>query len=171
MESEKDLIAYYPYLVYLMCSSKEDGGVIHLSEKSYIDIEEEESLTWKINILKKYYRKCKRYKISFDDQEALDLIRICDASSPKEYEIKLINKVKELGEQAIIDGIHDDWHDRMRKEWYDLMVEAGWEKSKAYRWVYGWNRYLEKYELERYGKYSVQKTLDNKHKLNIMENI
>ena len=47
METEKDLIAYYPYLVTLMCCNKEEGGIIHLSHESYIDSEEREHMEYK----------------------------------------------------------------------------------------------------------------------------
>ena len=31
----------------------------------------------------------------------------------------------------------------MRKEWFELMVENGWDESIAYRWIFGWKRWLE----------------------------
>ena len=73
IETKKDLVAYYPYLVSVMSSNKEEGGVIMLY-KSYIDMEEEKSLTYKLNDLIKYYKKCKRKKIPFDKNEALKKI-------------------------------------------------------------------------------------------------
>ena len=60
IDSQKDLIPYYPYLVAMMSSSKDGYMSVYLSGKSYVDTEEEERLQWRLNQLKKYYRRCKR---------------------------------------------------------------------------------------------------------------
>lgn len=142
IETKKDLVAYYPYLVSTMSSNKEEGGVIRLSQKSYINMEEEESLTYKLNNLIKYYKKCKRKKIPFDKNEALKKINLFSEDYPRQYEIDLVNRVAEFGTKATIENIHDPMHDRMRKEWFDLMVESGWDEDIAYRWIFGWSRWL-----------------------------
>lgn len=142
IQTEKDLVAYYPYLVAAMYSSKEDGGTIRLTSKSYIDIEEEEHLTWRLNDLIRYYKKCKRKKIPFDKNEALKKINLFSEDYPRQYEIDLVNRVAEFGTKATIENIHDPMHDRMRKEWFDLMVESGWNEDIAYRWIFGWSRWL-----------------------------
>ncbi len=139
MESKKELVAYYPYLVTMMFSNKEDGGHIHLSQRSFIDIEEEERLDYKIKDLKKYYNKCKRKKEKFDKNKALE--RILFLGEPEPYEIELVNRVAELGDKATFENLHDSFHDRMRDEWYQLMLDNGWNKWTAYRWVYGWHRW------------------------------
>lgn len=142
IETKKDLIAYYPYLVSAMSSNKEEGGVIRLCQKSYIDMEEEKSLTYKLNDLIKYYKKCKRKKMPFDKNEALKKINYYAGDYPQQYEIDLVNRVAELGTKATIENIHDPMHDRMRKEWFDYMVESGWNEDIAYRWIFGWSRWL-----------------------------
>ena len=147
METEKDLIAYYPYLVTLMCCNKEEGGIIHLSHESYIDSEEREHMEYKLNEIKRYYRKCKRKKQPFDKDEALKLLSWY-GSKPKDYEIAIVDRVAELGENATVEDLHDKIHDHMRKEWLDLMIKAGWDKRVAYKWVYGWLRGFKKWERE-----------------------
>ena len=142
IQTEKDLVAYYPYLVSTMSSNKEEGGVIRLSQKSYINMEEEESLTYKLNNLIKYYKKCKRKKMPFNKNEALKKINYA-GDYPQQYEIDLVNRVAEFGTKATIEDIHDSWHDKMRKEWFEVMVENGWDESIAYRWIFGWKRWLE----------------------------
>ena len=137
MESEKDLIPYYPYLESIMVSNKETGGIIRLHTRSFIDEEEEERLTWRLNELKKYWRRCKRRKEPFSTEEALKKICFFD---PQDYEKKLVTRVAEFGEAAIIEGIHDPMHERMRNELYELMIKYGWPEPQAYRWVYGWER-------------------------------
>ena len=143
MESEKDLIAYYTYGTSII-GWDDDHGVIILSDKSYIDQEEEELLDCRLEILKKYWRKCKRKKIPFDKNEALSRIVWPTDDEPQPYEIELVNRVAELGEAATGENLHDVFHDRMRKEWYELMIENGWDEKRAYAWVYGWRRFLER---------------------------
>ena len=143
METEKDLIAYYPYLVTMMYSNKKDGGTIYLSSESYIDSEEREHIEYKLNKIKKYYRKCKRQKRTFNKEEALRIVSWYD-SKPQDYETTIVNRVAELGEKATTEDLHDPMHEHMRKEWLDLMIKAGWDRFAAYRWVYGWKRYYTK---------------------------
>lgn len=158
MESEKDLVAYYTYGTPFMSGGK-DGGVIMLSSESYIDTEEREDLQWNLKELQKYYKKCKRNKISFDKEEALKKITLF--WPPEDYQIELVDRVAEKGNKATIEGLHTQWHDSRRKEWFDLMVDKyDWDKNRAYRWVYGWNRWYDMLKVEEYGKNTVQVTLD-----------
>ena len=145
MKSKKDAVAYYPYLISMMYSTKDNGGFVHLSSEPFINQEEEEQMEWRLESLLKLYRSCKRKKISFDKEEVIKRICFCP-DCPKPHEIELINRVAELGEKATVDGIHDDMHDRMRREWYDLMLENGWGEDEAYRWVYGFQRWVDKYK-------------------------
>jgi len=143
IETIKELVVYYPYLVPMMSSSKEDGGKIHLSSKSYIDQEEEERLQSKLDELKRYYRKCKRKKTNFDANEAFKLIGIF-ADVPQKYEVELVNRVAELGNEATFEGVHTPAHERMRDKWYQLMIDNGWAEDQAYGWVYGWKRWFDR---------------------------
>lgn len=139
--SEKDLIAYYPYLVSLMCKDKNSGTII-LSEKSFIDSEEKDWLTIIMNNVIKYYKKCKRKKVDFDKQEAIKLIVWPINDEPEDYQIEIVNRVAKYGDKATLDGLHDRIHERMRDEWYQMMVDAGWDKNKAHIWVYGFRGML-----------------------------
>lgn len=145
MESEKDLIPYYPYLESIMISNKNDGGVIRLQTDSFINIEEREWITWRLEKLKKYYRKCKRKHNPYSLEEAQKLICWYE---PQLYEKELIKRVQKFGEKATIDDLHDNLHEHMRKELYELMLEYGWSESEAYPWVYGWRRYFEKNKIQ-----------------------
>ena len=141
MGTKKDLVAYYPYLVATMTCDKKSGGHIYLSGRSFIDQEEAEMMERKLTALKEYRKKCKRDEVPFDNDEAIKLISFFEPYM--DYEKELVKRVEKYGGKATIEGIHDPLHEKMRKEWYDLMVENGWEKWTAYRWVYGWNRWLE----------------------------
>ena len=141
MKSKKDLVAYYPWLIGLMTSNKDTGGVVHLSSESYLDIEERQRIQWAYDEVLRYYKKCKRKKEEFDKNTALELIVWFE---PEPYQIELVNRIAEMGEKATIDNLHTRYHDTLRKEWFDLMVENGWDENTAYRWVYGFTRWLER---------------------------
>lgn len=162
--SEKDLVAFYPYLIISMYSNQKEGGVIRLASEPYIDIEEQEHIKWQLDELIKYYKRCKRRKESFDKEEALNKIswKYWNGDiEPQQYEIELVNRVSEFGLKATIENLHDQMHDRMRDKWYQMMTKKGWNEDVAYRWVYGWHRFFEKLKDERRDKI---KTDDNNSK-------
>lgn len=140
MRDKKDLVAYYPWLITMMWSNKESGGKVHLSDEDYITAEEKERLQWEYDNVVRYYKRCKRKKEEFDKNVALELIVWFE---PEPYQIELVNRIAEMGEKATIDNLHTKYHDSRRKEWFDLMVENGWDENMAYRWVYGFTRWLE----------------------------
>lgn len=159
IDSRKDVIPYYPYLVAIGNGDKDGNRIMHISSESFIDCEEKEWLTNDMNRIKKYYRKCKRNKLPFDDKEAKELIWGFLDGFP-DYKQEIIDRVKEYGEKATIDGIHDRIHENMRKQLYDLMIKEGWEEPLAYRWVYGWSRYLKRCRAEKYGDHTMQEVLN-----------
>lgn len=138
----KDLIPYYPYIVGLMCKNN-DSGTIWLAEESFIDSEERSWLEWDLEYLKRYWKRCKRKKVPWDDAEAKKLISFYNWELP-EHKKQLVERVKTFGKKATIKGLHDPSHDNMRKELYDLMVSTGWDDDISYRWVYGWDRWLDR---------------------------
>lgn len=143
IDFERDAMPFYPYLTTIMSGDKDGNTIIHLSSESYVDTNENEHLSWYLEDIKKYWRKCKRKKIEFNEEEAAKLIMWCNEDLPS-YKEEIIKRVKEQGEKATIKNIHTPLHDYYRKYLYDDMVDAGWDKRIAYRWVYGWQRYWEK---------------------------
>ena len=141
MNEPRDVIPYYPYLVGAMGSSKEDGGNIYLSTRSFVDTEEEKTINWYLQDILKYWRRCKRKKIPFEKEEAHNHIIL---GFDQELENELIDRVALYGDKTSIDGIHLKLHDSYRKELYDDMIAAGFEEDKTYRWCYGWRRWLER---------------------------
>ncbi len=140
IDSQKDLMPYYPYIVAISVGNSDGTQIIHLSEKSYIDSEEEERLTGNLDTLKCYYRRQKRRHEPFDSDEALKKIYFFD-STPEYYKKELVNRVKELGEKATIEDIHIPYCDAMRQRLYEDMVAAGWNDDRAYEWCFGWQRH------------------------------
>ena len=136
----KDLIPYYPYLVAMMVSSQETGGMIYLSEESFVDREEKDQIQCDLDYLLRYWRRCKKNKKPFNEQEALkEITWFC--KEPKEYQIELVRRVEARGDKASIEDLHDDMHDYYRKALFEEMVNNGWEKERAGSWVYGWLRW------------------------------
>ena len=138
IDSQKDLMPYYPYIVAISISNSDGTQIIHLSEGSYVDIEEQERLTWNLDELKRYYRRQKRRHEPFDNDEAMKKISFFDDTP--EYKKELVNRVRELGEKAAIEDIHIPFMDTMRQRLYEDMVAAGWNDDRAYEWCFGWKR-------------------------------
>lgn len=143
IDSQKDLMPYYPYIVAISVSNSDGTQIIHLSEGSYVDIEEEEHLTWSLDELKCYYRRQKRRHEPFDSIEALKKISFFGEfpEVAPEYKKELVNRVRELGEKATIEDIHIPYCDTMRQRLYEDMVAAGWNDDRAYEWCFGWKRH------------------------------
>lgn len=140
----KDLIPYYPYLTSIITSNK-NGGHVCLSERSYVDVAEEERLNSEIDSMKKYYRKCKRKKSEYTIEDAVkNFYGEYGMKSAAEYDIELARRVMECGNKADIKDIHIPYFDSCRDKLYELMIENGWDKDIAYIWVYGTKRFIEK---------------------------
>lgn len=72
IKEARDLIPYYTNLISMMYSSANEQ-VIHLTQDSYIDIEERERLSWRIVQAIKLARKLKRplTEADFDEQNTI----------------------------------------------------------------------------------------------------
>lgn len=159
IKEPKDLIPYYPYLIGMSTRTKDGDMVVHLSEESYIDREEREHLGWRMDEIKKYYRKCKRKFQEFNKEEALSKVWFY-GENPPDYIVEMVNRVATDGNKATIDDLHDPMHEHMRKLHYDLMVEAGWDSDLAYMWVYGFSRWCKKHSKKKYGVLAAQGELE-----------
>ena len=96
-----------------------------------------------LQTLLKYWRRCKRKKVSFDSEEALGYIVWPRDDQPQDFQIELVKRVKELGDKATIDGLHDQIHDLYRKKLFDEMINNGWDRDQSGIWIYGflrWNK-------------------------------
>ena len=131
-----DLIPYFPFLECIGVHSKEKSTVV-LSRKSFVDTKEEEMLTFRLELLKKYYRKCKRNKKSFDQKEAAKNVFFSkNFDGLSEYEKELLNRVDEFGEKATIDGLHMCMHEYYRNRLYGAMRNGGYTDLEAYVWCF-----------------------------------
>lgn len=123
--SMRTLMQYFPYVIAASFSDNEHATVI-LQEESFVDIEEREHLGWILDDVLKYYRKCKRTKKEFKEDEAFEEYKRMNSMVAvwNEEQIKeIINRVKDDGEKTSIYGIHIPYFDSERKRLWDDMAE------------------------------------------------
>jgi hypothetical protein len=124
IESQKDLIPYYAHIVSSAgFDNAERKATVFLTSKSWVDMEEQENLQWRLNSLLRMYNRCKRKKIEFNVDEAVK--EITWNGWNEEPHRELAKRVKEYGKKATIDGIHLKMHERYRQELVDTMIENG----------------------------------------------
>lgn len=143
IDSKKDLAPFYPFLTSMMISSGDEITII-LSSKSFVDIEEAEWLQWKLDDLLRYWRRCQRKEQPFDRDEAERIVSWRTGDKPESHVMELIDRVEELGDKATVEDIHDSMHDMMRKELMDEMIRLGWDEDVAYKWCFGFERWLKR---------------------------
>ena len=128
----KDIAKYYPYLEAVMYGSKDEGSVVILSSDSFIDIEEAEHRQYKINDVLKYWRKCKREKKPFAEEECLEKLWWTKDDSLKE----IVHRIAEKGDKAEFDDIHMPMWEHNRRRWFEEMVNVGYSENEAYNWCF-----------------------------------
>ena len=117
-----DLIPSYPYIIG--CAFYSDGkSVIHLSSESWVDIEERKCLEWKLKYLLRIYNRCKRNKIEFDVDDAVN--QICWNHFNEAAYKEIANRIKENGKKATVENIHLTMHETYRRELVNEMIKNG----------------------------------------------
>lgn len=107
IESLKDLVPYYPYVI-----SSVAGGILHLSSRSWVDMEEERCLNNYLSAIIKNFNRCKRKKIEFDvDAAVKEVFLYCHENEIRE----LANRVKEYGKKATVEGLHLSSYEHYRE--------------------------------------------------------
>ena len=137
IESSKDLIPLYPHLI--SCSyydSTERKAIVYITSKSFVDIEENESLNFYLKSLVRIYERCKRKKIEFDVDEAVSKTAFMNFHTEEIRE--LAERVKKYGKKASADGIHLRSKLYYRKLLIDEMIKNGIDPVK-----YGYKEYIE----------------------------
>ena len=132
-----DLIPYYPYIISSAYFDNVKGkSVIYLPEESWVDYEEKYSLMLYLQRILRIYNRCKRKKITFETEAAVQ--EVCWRDWNKCAITELANRVKEKGKKATIDGIHLKMHERYRQELVDEMLQHGLNPAD-----YGYSRFIQ----------------------------
>lgn len=140
IESYKDALPYFPHIVCIQTGDKA-GANIWLTEKSFVDSEEEASLERTLDRLKKYYRRCKRKKEEFDMGEALGLVSWFDEY--RNVYRPVVDEVLRFGDNAKVpDTVHLPYYESDRKRLYEDMVKAGYTEADSAKWCFGILRYI-----------------------------
>lgn len=102
IDTFKDAIPYFPYLVSTAAHSNGDS-VIHLTSESYIDMQEAERRSWDEKSVLKYLKRCKRNKVepSYEDWASTEYI-ICNSVQSKE----IYRRIAEDPKDYYLDNIH-----------------------------------------------------------------
>lgn len=151
-ESEKDMIPYYPYIIWTSYISKEDG-VIHLSRKSFIDSEDEEHVSWYLNDVLRVYKKCKRKKIDFTIDEIHKMIGDWSFTNWKNYYIEIYDRVCKNGIKADVHDLHSPMSNIYRTSLIEVAEQFGCENHPLLLEVKDkikeFNVFIEKYKKEK----------------------
>ena len=139
--SRKDLIPYYPFLVVLGYHDNTDGrGIIHLSQKSFVTMEENRTLEFFKQNVARAYRRCKRKKQPFVPEEIAAQRDIWGNQTiilniAKRF-VELDENGRETGENANLEGLHLSMQNYYRERLQDEMIKNGWNEEMAKRWVW-----------------------------------
>lgn len=128
----KDLIPYFAYIVSVGNYDNKSASSIRLSNESYVDIQERESLELYKRECVRYINKCKRNKEKIDLNHFDTKYNQYCKDIYKEIIIRLVDKPKEF----TLNGIHTKMAERYRKLLYDKMIKYGYDEQITKRWVY-----------------------------------
>lgn len=138
IDSYKSLIPYYPHIISVGSFDNEKRkSTIYLTSKSWVDIEEEESLNFYLSQILRVYNRCKRKKVPFDlDMARKELGYLYN--DIKEVIDELIDRVNKYGKKANIDGLHLPFKEQCyRKILIDEMLRNGLDPCE-----YGYERFV-----------------------------
>lgn len=132
INNQHDLAPYYPHLI-TMGNSNNGIWNCKITRRSFVDIEEEEHLSWKIRDFQKYWRKCNREKKPYIETEAIK--KVC-WFQPTEVDEEIAHRVAMYGTKATIDDLHDMIHEHFRNELLNEMINLGWDERRAKYWIW-----------------------------------
>ena len=144
----KDIVKYYPYLEGIACYDVETGFNIYLSSSSFIDQEERQHREYKVEDVKKYWRKCKREKKLFDPDECAESLWWSDKDAIR----TIAERIDEDGNKAEFDDLHYPLWEYFRKEWFEEMVKVGYSEREAFRWCFNEHFASEETIMKRLGR-------------------
>lgn len=139
IDSRKDALPYFPFIVSSM-SSSDELTVVHLSTKSYVDEREEQIIQNSWKYMQKLYRKlAKKCEPTVDDL-------LVDYWSKGSVDGRIMAQalVDKKGKGHLPDNLTYSYLDHYRDLLYNEMIANRYDPDEAYRWVYGFKRWLNK---------------------------
>lgn len=130
IKTYRDLIPYFPYLIAIAVASATSATIV-LSNKSFIDSEEEEMLKFRYDDCIKYYKKCKRNKTKFDIEEYLHKSWSIDDISRE-----IAVRISIDGLKATTSGIHRPMQNYYRKKLAEEMEVYGYTDTEIINHVF-----------------------------------
>lgn len=143
IDNVKDAMPYFPFIVSSMASS-EETTTIYLAERSYVDETNERWMDscWK-TVKKAYKKRAKNGVPTIDDI----LTAIGDTAWNREtYEKMASALVSSGGKGDRPKNLFAPCLEHYRTSLYEDLVSAGYDENIAYRWVYGFDNWLERYK-------------------------
>ena len=132
IRNQSELAPFYPFLIAIHCADK-DGGIVHMTSRSYVDEHEEDILAFYLKELKKAYRHCKRKGIEVTTSALMEKI----TWNNNDYVQLLAERVAADGEKANIDGMTMDGIIPVyRKCLLEDMIAMGYPEAAAREWIY-----------------------------------
>lgn len=139
IETEKDLVPYYPFLI--ASSGSENGiGSFRITDESYVDREERQILDYYTNECKDYIKKCKRNK------QDVDIEHFKNEYQPDIYN-QILSRLLDKSCEFNLYGIHTYMAEYYRIQLYNEMIRVGWTPSQALLWCFGWRKEYPKCEI------------------------
>ncbi len=133
IESEKDLVPFYPYLCWLMTNNK-----YYLCEDNFINEEENEIKEWYLKEIIKEYKKAKRNKVEFNPKYWGGREEIWDSV------VEIVRKKGEKTTLEDLEDIHTTMAEVYRKYWYEELIRVGWREDQAFHCAYGLRRFIQR---------------------------
>lgn len=126
-----DLVPFFPHLI---CYSS--GNTICISNRSFVDVEEEELLQYKFKNVLRIYNRCKRKKVEFTVDAVIDEVA-ADDFDREQYRI-IAERISRKGKKATTDGIHLKLHEYYREKLVEEMVKYNLNPAD-----YGYERFCD----------------------------
>lgn len=117
----RDIIPYLAHIIVFAGSAKGGQATVKLSVDSYVDRYEREMLQYAMDDLLRIYRKCKRQKIEFCAEDAVNQI----SWHEKDVAMELAKRIEQSGKKANFDGLHIKVCEFYRKHLAKEMMRHG----------------------------------------------
>lgn len=135
IDSEKDLVPFYPFIVSTASVGKNSGMVV-LSERSFVDVEEAEILGWYKSEMVKAKRRCARKKLKFvPEDEASKFLFVSDEVRHNILP-ELARRVDKDRENASLEGLRLPLSEHYRGELFKEMIRVGYSRQQAIWWIW-----------------------------------